>query len=74
MSGNIDLCNHYKKIQEQPTKNPNIGNEVCCPSEQSIQEIERTNAIKKKNQPDLFVKIVTRNRPGIANRLCPNNM
>ena len=74
MSGNIDLCNHYKKIQGQTTKNPNIGNEVCCPSEQSLQEIAATNAAEKKKQQDLFVKIVTRNRPGIANRLCPNNM
>jgi len=70
----VILHEYYDNIKKQSTKNTNIGNEICCSDGQSLQEIER-NAIKKmKTQPELLLRILTRNRPGIANRLCVDNM
>lgn len=69
-----NLCDYYKKIQAQPTSN--VAQEVCCPPGTTIglQEIQVKEEAEKKKQHKLFVQIVTRNRPGIANRICSNNL
>jgi len=66
----INLCDYYKALQAQPTTN--VVGEVHCPSGTTLglQEL----AAEKGKQNNLFVKIVTRNRPGIANRICANNL
>ena len=73
MSGN-NLCIHYKAIQAQPTSN--VVQEVCCPpgTTTGLQEIQAKEEAEKKKQHDLFIQIVTRNRPGLARQLCPDNL
>ena len=63
------LGNHYKAIQAQPTSN--VAQEVCCPpgTTTGLQEIQRKEEDEKK-QRDLFIQLVTRNRLGLANKIC----
>lgn len=71
---NPNLCAYYRGIQNQPTTN--VAQEVCCPpgTTTGLQVIQRNEETEKKKQHNLFIQIITRNRPGLAKQLCPNNL
>ena len=68
------LNNHYKAIQVQSRSN--LAQEVCCPfgTTMGLQEIQAKEEAEKKKQRDLFIQIVTRNRPRLARRICYDNL